>query len=60
MGERQIDPGQLEGEDLRRWYLRSPEEVEVDRRGADSRRYQDFFDPAPLSSLQGPRPSFAA
>jgi hypothetical protein len=37
------DPESLEGDALRRWYLRSPAEVEQERQAAADRRYQDFF-----------------
>lgn len=44
MPERQIDPARLEGEALRRWYLRSPDEIERERQANQAQRYQDFFD----------------
>jgi hypothetical protein len=43
MADSPIDPSRLEGEDLRRWYLRSPAEIEQDRQDAAAQRYQDFF-----------------
>lgn len=43
MPERQIDPARLEGEALRRWYLRSPDEIEQERRASQDQRYQTFF-----------------
>jgi hypothetical protein len=52
MAERQIDPARLEGEDLKRWYLRSPAEVEADRQAAQSLRYRDFFDSTPIDERQ--------
>ncbi len=39
----QIDPARLEGEDLRRWYLRTPEETEQEKQLAAAKRYQDYF-----------------
>jgi hypothetical protein len=39
----QIDPARLQGEALRRWYLRSPAEIEEERRLAASRAYEAFF-----------------
>lgn len=39
----QIDPARLEGEALRRWYLRSPQEVEEERRANKARAYDAFF-----------------
>jgi hypothetical protein len=44
VSESWIDPGSLEGDALRQWYLRSPADVEQDRQEAAARRYQDFFD----------------
>lgn len=41
----QIDPARLDGDALRRWYLRSPAEIEVERRQAADRAYQAFFSP---------------
>lgn len=38
-----VDPARLEGEALRRWYLRSPEEVEQERQAAKAQRYDEFF-----------------
>lgn len=43
MADRQIDPARLQGEALRRWYLRSPQELEEERRAAAAQRYEDFF-----------------
>lgn len=44
------DPARLKGEALNRWYRRTPEEVEAERRAAEEQRYRDFFEksqPAP-------------
>ena len=44
MALEQVDPGTLEGDDLRTcWYMRSPEEIEQERAEAAAQRYQDFF-----------------
>lgn len=43
MAVEQIDPGTLEGDALRRWYLRSPADIEQERQGAAAQRYQDFY-----------------
>jgi len=43
MAYSQIDPSRLEGDDLRRWYMRSPAEIEEERQQAADQRYQDFF-----------------
>jgi len=47
MPPRQVDPARLEGEALRRWYLRSPEDLELERQAAEAQRYDTFFDPTP-------------
>ena len=39
----QIDPARLEGEALRRWYLRSPQEIEEEHRANEVRAYDAFF-----------------
>jgi len=39
----QIDPSRLEGDDLRRWYMRSPADIDQERQQAAAQRYQDFF-----------------
>lgn len=43
----QIDPARLEGDDLRRWYMRSPADIEQERQKAAAQRYQDFFGAGP-------------
>lgn len=43
MAVEQIDPGTLEGDALRRWYLRSPADIEQERQDAAVQRHQDFF-----------------
>lgn len=39
----QVDPARLDGEALRRWYGRSPMEIEQEREAAAALRYDDFF-----------------
>jgi hypothetical protein len=57
-----IDPGRLQGDELTRWYLRSPAEIEQERQAAATRRYQDFFhgplgtDPDPGFAREAPAP----
>lgn len=50
MPERQIDPARLEGEALRRWYRRSPDEIEQERQASQAQRYQAFFGAEPSGS----------
>lgn len=42
MPERQIDPARLEGEALRRWYLRSPQDIEQERQAVAAQRHDGF------------------
>jgi hypothetical protein len=44
MADRPIDPLSLTGEALRRWYSRSPAEVEEERQARRDQRYRDFFE----------------
>jgi len=53
-----VDPSRLEGEDLNRWYLRTPDELEAERQATETQRRRDFFnqafeatDAAPLSKM---------
>jgi hypothetical protein len=39
----QIDPARLNGDALRRWYMRSPADIEQERQQAAAQRYEDFF-----------------
>jgi hypothetical protein len=39
----QIDPARLDGDALRQWYLRSPDDIEQERQEAAAQRYRDFF-----------------
>jgi hypothetical protein len=41
---KEINPAELEGEALRQWYFRSPEEIELQRQAAAETRYRAFFD----------------
>lgn len=43
MADGSMDVGSLEGDELTRWYLRSPAEIEQERQAAAAKRYQDFF-----------------
>jgi hypothetical protein len=43
MPTRQVDPARLEGDALRRWYLRSPHELEQERQTLSDQRYRAFF-----------------
>jgi hypothetical protein len=43
MAESQVDPARLHGEELRRWYMRSPAEIEEERQAAAQRRYDSYF-----------------
>lgn len=49
MAWRDVSPADLEGEALRRWYLRSPDDVERRQRAAADARYQAFFAPQHLA-----------
>ena len=43
MPDKSIDPASLTGEDLVKWFQRSPAEVERERQAAAAKRYQTFF-----------------
>lgn len=43
MAEGQVDPARLQGEALRRWYVRSPADLEEERGAATQRRYDSYF-----------------
>ncbi len=43
MAERLVNPSRLEGDALRRWYLRSPDEIERERRDIAEQRHAEFF-----------------
>lgn len=38
-----VDPSNLSGEDLLRWYMRTPAEIERERQDFAVQRYQDYF-----------------
>lgn len=38
-----VDPMSLQGEALRRWYIRSPNDIEEERRRAHAQRFEAFF-----------------
>lgn len=38
-----VDPARLEGDDLRRWYLRSPAMIEEERQARAAQQHDDFF-----------------
>jgi hypothetical protein len=44
MADRQIDPSRLHGDALRRWYLRSPADIEQERQADEAQRYNSFFE----------------
>jgi len=46
----QVDPASLEGEALMRWYRRTPQEIEDERRRAAADAYNRFFYPTRTSS----------
>jgi hypothetical protein len=50
----QIDPARLEGEALRRWYLRSPVEIEEERKSTAAAGYDQFFSPRNLDPRTSP------
>lgn len=43
MAFNQVDPSHLEGRALRRWYLRSPADIERERQAAAQNRYEAYF-----------------
>jgi hypothetical protein len=64
MAHGQIDPARLEGDALKRWYRRSPAEIEAERSRTADRAYRDFFAPSDQGDLdakqQGERYELAA
>ena len=42
MANRQVDPARLQGDELRQWYLRSPQEIEQEKRQAEDQRHARF------------------
>lgn len=53
MPVRQIDPVRLQGEALRRWYLRTPDEIEQERQTRQAQHYQAFFGAESLEAREG-------
>jgi hypothetical protein len=43
MPDGQIDPTHLEGEELRRWYLRRSQQIDLEREAAATKRRVDFY-----------------
>jgi len=43
MASSQIDPARLNGDELARWYLRSPADIEQERQAGAAERYDKFF-----------------
>lgn len=43
MAYTQVDPARLTGDALRRWYLRSPADIEREQQTAAARRHDEFF-----------------
>jgi hypothetical protein len=42
MAPRQVDVARLQGEELRQWYLRSPEDIDREKREAEARKHAEF------------------
>lgn len=54
---KQVNPAELTGDALRRWYLRSPAEIETERLAAEDERYQAYFGRDAPSQNQASRPA---
>ena len=52
MAHGESDPARLEGDALKRWYLRSPADIEAERSRTADRAYRDFFAPSEQSDLE--------
>lgn len=50
----QIDPARLQGEGLRRWYSRTPAEIEAERAAAAKQAYGAFFSQSGGKALRDP------
>jgi hypothetical protein len=50
----QVDPARLSGDALRRWYLRSPDEIAQERSAASTRAYDRFFSGSATASRTRP------
>lgn len=48
MTRRQMNPAELKGDQLANWYVRSPEEIDEERRAREEEEYQAFFGPLRL------------
>ena len=57
MPEGQVDPARLEGEALRRWYMRSRDEIEQERQAHQARRYEAFFGAETAASRRVAQPA---
>jgi hypothetical protein len=57
MPSNRVNPAELEGEALKRWYQRSPGEIEKDRQAAEDERYQAFFGREPSNSEANSAPA---
>jgi hypothetical protein len=53
MANGQVDPAKLEGKALMRWYRRTPEEIEAERRQAATDAYNRFFYPTQSDQAAG-------
>lgn len=58
MNRRVIDPAQLKGEALTKWYLRSPEELDEERRLRQQAEYEAFFGSAEVDDAGDPAGSW--
>ena len=56
MGYRQVDPAELEGDELRRWYLRTPEEIDSERLQNEQARRDAFFGVGRVEEVRYLRP----
>jgi hypothetical protein len=60
MPNRHADPSMLEGEALQRWYVRTPQEIEAEKRKAEAERHARFVasiqqqDPGPRRRSESP------
>jgi len=54
-----VDPSSLEGNDLTRWYLRSPDEIEQQRQTGQAQRHNEFFGRTAPTSPPATSPALA-
>lgn len=59
MADRQIDPARLENDLLRRWYTRSPEDLDEQRQVDEAERHREFFGGS-ARSHDDPDPGFGS